>query len=180
MTRAAMYNEVGGPEVLFVTEVEDPSPDARKVLVAVEAAGLNPYDAKARGGFIPSDAPFPRRIGSDFAGTVIAVGEGAAYADGTPVSVGDAVMGRAAGAIADQVVANAAEIARRPEGLAVEVAGGLHVAGLTAVSCLATVPVDEDEPLGRAPPTCAVAVAAATAAATTTATMDTWPEKESC
>ena len=145
MTRAAMYNEVGGPEVLFVTEVEDPSPGARKVLVAVEAAGLNPYDAKARGGFIPSDAPFPRRIGGDFAGTVIAVGEGAAYADGTPVSVGDAVMGRAAGAIADQVVANAAEIARRPEGLAVEVAGGLHVAGLTAVSCLATVPVDEDD-----------------------------------
>ena len=92
-----MYNEVGGPEVLFVTEVEDPSSGARKVLVAVEAAGLNPYDAKARGGFIPSDAPFPRRIGGDFAGTVIAVGEGAAYADGTPVSVGDAVMGRAAG-----------------------------------------------------------------------------------
>ena len=55
-----MYNEVGGPEVLFVTEVEDPSPDARKVLVAVEAAGLNPYDAKARGGFIPSDAPFTK------------------------------------------------------------------------------------------------------------------------
>lgn len=140
-----MYNETGGPDVLFVTEVQEASPGAGKVLVAVEAAGLNPYDAKARSGFIPSTAPFPRRIGGDFAGSVIAVGEGAAYTDGTPVSVGDAVMGRASGAVAEQVIANAAEIALRPEALAVEVAGGLHVAGLTAVSCLATVPVGADD-----------------------------------
>lgn len=140
-----MYNEAGGPEVLFVSEVEEPSPGAGKVLVAVEAAGLNPYDAKARSGVIPSDAPFPRRIGGDFAGSVIAVGEGASYTDGAPVSVGDAVMGRAAGAVAEQVIARAAEIAQRPEALPVEVAGGLHVAGLTAVSCLATVPVGEGD-----------------------------------
>ncbi|GAA2952693.1 NADP-dependent oxidoreductase [Microbacterium schleiferi] len=140
-----MYNEAGGPEVLFVSEVEEPSPGAGKVLVAVEAAGLNPYDAKARSGVIPSDAPFPRRIGGDFAGSVLAVGEGASYTDGTPVSVGDAVMGRAAGAVAEQVIARAVEIAQRPEALAVEVAGGLHVAGLTAVSCLATVPVGEGD-----------------------------------
>ncbi len=140
-----MYNEAGGPEVLFVSEVEEPSPGAGKVLVAVEAAGLNPYDAKARSGVIPSDAPFPRRIGGDFAGSVIAVGAGASYTDGAPVSVGDAVMGRAAGAVAEQVIARAAEIAQRPEALAVEVAGGLHVAGLTAVSCLATVPVGEGD-----------------------------------
>jgi len=140
-----MYNEAGGPEVLFVSEVEEPSPGAGKVLVAVEAAGLNPYDAKARSGVIPADAPFPRRIGGDFAGSVIAVGEGASYTDGAPVSVGDAVMGRAAGAVAEQVIARAAEIAQRPEALAVEVAGGLHVAGLTAVSCLATVPVGEGD-----------------------------------
>ncbi|MEF2255788.1 NADP-dependent oxidoreductase [Microbacterium schleiferi] len=145
MSRAAMYNEAGGPEVLFVSEVEEPSPGAGKVLVAVEAAGLNPYDAKARSGVIPSDAPFPRRIGGDFAGSVLAVGEGASYTDGTPVSVGDAVMGRAAGAVAEQVIARAVEIAQRPEALAVEVAGGLHVAGLTAVSCLATVPVGEGD-----------------------------------
>lgn len=140
-----MYNEAGGPDVLFVSEVEEPSPAAGKVLIAVEAAGLNPYDAKARSGVIPSDAPFPRRIGGDFAGSVIAVGEGAAYTDGSPVSVGDAVMGRAAGAVAEQVVARTAEIAPRPDALAVEVAGGLHVAGLTAVSCLATVPVGDGD-----------------------------------
>ncbi|MFO4987291.1 NADP-dependent oxidoreductase, partial [Salmonella enterica subsp. enterica serovar 1,4,[5],12:i:-] len=55
------------------------------------------------------------------------------------------VMGRAAGAVAEQVIARAVEIAQRPEALAVEVAGGLHVAGLTAVSCLATVPVGEGD-----------------------------------
>lgn len=145
MTRAALYDEVGGPEVLYVADVDTGDPGPGKVVVAVSAAGLNPYDAKVRRGFNPSDAPFPRRIGGDVAGTVTAVGEGASYADGTPVTVGDAVMGRAAGAIAEHVVATAAELARRPDALPIEVAGALHVAGLTAVSCLATVPVGEGD-----------------------------------
>ncbi len=94
-----------------------------------------------RSGAIASRAAFPRRIGGDLAGTVLAVGDGAAYADGAPIAVGDEVLGRAAGAIAEQVSAAASDLARRPDSLDVAVAGGLHVAGLTAVSVLATVPV---------------------------------------
>lgn len=104
-----------------------------------------PADAKQRIGFIPSDAPFPRRIGSDVAGTVIDVGEGAVYGDGTPVQVGDEIFGRAAGSAAEVAVAEAKSIARRPAGLPVEVAGSLNVAGLTAVSVLTTVPIDADD-----------------------------------
>lgn len=143
MSRVALYDEVGGPEVLYLGEIEDPTPAAGKLLIAVEAAGLNPFDAKVRSGIIPSDAPFPRRIGGDVAGTVVEVGAGAAYSDGTSVSIGDAVMGRAAGAIGERVLVDAAQVARRPQGLPIEQAGALHVAGLTAVSCLATVPVGE-------------------------------------
>ena len=40
-----MYNEAGGPEVLFVSEVEEPSPGAGKVLVAVEAVSRR-FDAE--------------------------------------------------------------------------------------------------------------------------------------
>lgn len=141
MSRAALYDTTGGPEVLYVGEVAETDPAPGKVAIRVRAAGLNPFDAKQRGGFIPSDAPFPRRIGGDVAGTVVAVGEGAVYADGTPIAVGDEVMGRAAGSIAERVIGSAAELARRPAGLPVEVAGGLWVAGLTAVSCLTTVPI---------------------------------------
>ncbi|WP_084125942.1 NADP-dependent oxidoreductase [Demequina sp. NBRC 110054] len=141
MTLAAVYDEIGTPDVLHLTEVQDPSPGPGEVLVRVRAAGINPYDGKVRRGFIPSDAPFPRRIGSDVAGTVEAVGEGAAYWDGTAVAVGDEVLGSAAGSVAERVLAKGSSLTRRPAELPVEVAGGLWVAGLTAVSCLATVPV---------------------------------------
>jgi len=141
MSRAALYDVTGGPEVLYVGEVEDRAPGSGEVAIRVRAAGLNPFDAKLRSGFIPSDAPFPRRLGSDLAGTVEAVGDGATYWDGTPVAVGDEVLGRGPGSIAERVVTTTDVLARRPEALDVVVAGGLHVAGLTAVSCLATVPV---------------------------------------
>ncbi|MFT4212067.1 MAG: NADP-dependent oxidoreductase [Microbacterium sp.] len=145
MSRAALYDRTGGPEVLYVGEVADVQPQPGHVLLRVRAAGLNPFDSKMRAGFIPSDAPFPRRIGGDVAGTVAAVGDGSVYGDGTAIQVGDEVFGRAGGAIAERVVASASELAKRPEALPVEVAGGMWVAGLTAVSCLATIPIGEDD-----------------------------------
>lgn len=141
MSRAALYDRTGGPEVLYVGEVGDPDPAAGEVAVRVRAAGLNPFDAKLRSGFIPSDAPFPRRTGADLAGTVEAVGEGATYWDGTAIAVGDEVLGRGAGAVAQRVISGADGLARRPEGVSPEVGAALHVPGLTAVSCLVTVPV---------------------------------------
>lgn len=145
MSRAALHDIVGGPEVVAIRDVEDPSPGAGQAAVRVHAAGLNPFDAKARSGFISLPTPFPRRIGSDLAGTVEAVGPGAVYWDGTAVSVGDEVLGRAPGAVAERVIAAAPELTRRPDALPVDVAGGLWVAGLTAVSCLVTVPVGNDD-----------------------------------
>jgi NADPH:quinone reductase-like Zn-dependent oxidoreductase len=142
MSRAALYDRTGAPDVLYVGEVADPEPGPDHVAVRVHAAGLNPFDSKVRSGFIPSEAPFPRRIGSDLAGTVEAAGEGAVYWDGSPIRVGDDVLGRGPGAIAERVIATASGLARRPDGLPVEVAGGLNVAALTALSCRVTVPVD--------------------------------------
>ena len=147
MTKAAMYDEVGGPEVLYVGDVELGDLGEGEVRVRVEAAGINPFDSKVISGFIPIEAPFPRRVGSDFAGTVEQVSEGATYWDGTPVEVGDPVLGRASDSVATHAVASASGITRRPEGLPVEVAGGLNVAGLTAVSCLEDVPVSEGDTL---------------------------------
>lgn len=141
MTRAAVYDETGGPDVLRVTEVPDPEPGPGQVAVRVHAAGLNPYDAKVRSGAIPSSEPFPRRIGADLAGTVAAVGRGASYWDGTPVRVGDEVLGSGAGSVAECAIASAANLTRRPPEVPVEIAGSLNVPGLTAVSCLRTVPV---------------------------------------
>ncbi|WOP20090.1 NADP-dependent oxidoreductase [Raineyella sp. LH-20] len=147
MSRAALYDRLGDPDVLFIGEVDDPAPGHGEVAVHVRAAGLNPIDAKLRSGFARSDAPFPRRIGFDLAGTVDAVGDGATYWDGTPVAVGDEVLGRGEGSVAERVVTSASAVVRRPETVPVEVAGGLDIAGLTAVSCLATVPVGAGDTL---------------------------------
>nr|NLD41442.1 NADP-dependent oxidoreductase [Actinomycetales bacterium] len=127
--------------MLHLAEVPVPEPGPGMVAVRVRAAGLNPYDAKVRDGFIASDAPFPRRIGADLAGTVEAVGADATYWDGTPVAVGDEVLGSGAGAVAELALAAASNLALRPPAVAAEVAGGLKVPGLTAVSCLRTLPL---------------------------------------
>lgn len=147
MSKAAVYDTTGGPGVLHVSEVSDPAPGPDQVALRVHAAGLNPFDGKMRSGFIPSDAPFPRRIGSDVAGTVEAVGAEARYWDGTPVAVGDEVLGSASGSVAERAIAAAGNLTRRPAGLPVAVAGGLNVAGLTAISLHATVAVGAGDTL---------------------------------
>lgn len=147
MNKAAFYDQVGGPEVLYVGEAKEQELAANQVLLQVQAAGLNPYDAKVREGAIPSKAAFPRRIGSDVAGVVEVVGDDALYWDGTAIQEGDRVMGRAAGSVAQFAVATDAGLARQPEGLSNEVAGALNVAALTAVSCLIDVPVGPEDTL---------------------------------
>ncbi len=145
MSRAALYDRHGGPDVLYVGEATDPGPGRGEVAIRVRAAGLNPFDTKMRSGSVSSDRPFPRRVGSDLAGTVEATGAEASYWDGKPVKVGDEVLGSGSGAVAERSIASAAALTRRPDGLSLEVAAGLNVPGLTAVSCLATVPVEQGD-----------------------------------
>ncbi len=145
MSKAALYNETGGPEVLYVSEVEVTRPGPEQVTVSVEAAGINPYDDKVRSGFIPSRAEFPRRTGSDLAGTVTAVGSGAVYWDGSAVLIGDRVLGSGSGSVATEALANAQKLARMPAGLDPRVGAGLPVPGLTATAILDAVPVGEGD-----------------------------------
>lgn len=151
MSRAVIYNQTGGPQVLriveqAVSELERELEERPgKVIVRVRAAGLNPYDDKMRAGTIPSSASFPRRIGADLAGTVEQVGQGAVYWDGSPIQEGDEVLGSGAGSLAEHALASACTLVRRPSALPVEVAGSLNVAGLTALSCLTSVPITESD-----------------------------------
>jgi NADPH:quinone reductase-like Zn-dependent oxidoreductase len=128
--RAAVYAEAGNPaEVLSVTEVEEPHAAPGQVRVAVRAAGVNPIDWKTVTGMMgpPSGPTVP---GIDAAGLVDEVGEGV-----TGVQVGDAVFGHATGGSAAEYAVLSAW-AHKPEGASFEVAGGLPVAGETAVRVL--------------------------------------------
>jgi NADPH:quinone reductase-like Zn-dependent oxidoreductase len=129
--RAVLYDEFGGVDVLRVAEVPVPEPGPDEVLVQVAAAGINPGEAYVREGRYAQRWPstFPSGQGSDFAGTVGALGPGVGS-----VAVGDEVFGwtdlRASQA--EYVVVPARQVIAKPAELAWEQAGALHVVGATA------------------------------------------------
>jgi NADPH:quinone reductase-like Zn-dependent oxidoreductase len=128
--RAVRYHEAGGPEVLQLEEVERPDPGPGEVLVEVEAASVNPVDAKFRAWGVPS---MPKTTGSDFAGTVAAAGAGTDYA------AGDRVFGTglhtdrfSGGSFADYAVAPTDLLAALPESVTFAEGAAVALVGVTA------------------------------------------------
>lgn len=73
--KALQYRQFGGPEVLELTDVPDPEPGPRDVIVEVAYTALNHLDVVQRNGWytLPSFS-LPHISGMDVAGTVVAVG----------------------------------------------------------------------------------------------------------
>jgi NADPH:quinone reductase len=101
-----------------------------EVIVAVEAAGVNPSDVKAATGLMPY-AVFPRTPGRDFAGRVI---------DGPTGWIGRSVFGtsgdlgiRRDGTHASHLVVEAAALLEKPDGISMEEAAGVGVPFVTAI-----------------------------------------------
>ena len=122
MPQAVRFDQYGGIDVLHVVEVDRPVPGAGQVLVAVQAAGINPGEAKIRMGLMAQRWPatFPSGQGSDLAGIVDELGDGV-----TGFAVGDEVLGwtdnRASQAAF--VVVDAAHLVPKPAGVSWEAAG---------------------------------------------------------
>lgn len=137
MSRVLGFGGHGGPEVQEFFDRPDPDPGPGEVLVRVDAAGVNPLDHLLRSGLVTGldgGRPFPRVLGVEAAGTVLALGE-----DVDGLAVGDAVFGLAltgGGTYAGTTVLSAANTARIPAGLSAAVAATLPVAGTTAVDAL--------------------------------------------
>ena len=72
--QAVRIHEDGGPEVLVLEEVADPSPGPGDVLIRLRASALNHLDVWIRKG-LPS-VPKPRILGADGAGVVESLGAG--------------------------------------------------------------------------------------------------------
>ncbi|GAA5051186.1 NADP-dependent oxidoreductase [Nocardia callitridis] len=137
MGQAWGFGRYGGPEVQEFFDRSDPTPGRGEVLIRVEVAGVNPLDHMLRSGLVPGldgGRPFPRVLGMEAAGTVLALGE-----DVDGLEVGDAVFGFAftgGGTYAETTVLSAPNTARIPVGLSATVAATLPVAGTTAVDAL--------------------------------------------
>jgi NADPH2:quinone reductase len=70
--RAVVVHEQGGPEVLEVVQLPEPSPGPGEVRVDVRAAGVNFLDIQQRSGAYRMRTPFP--AGNEGAGVISAVG----------------------------------------------------------------------------------------------------------
>ena len=139
-----MATAFGGPESLAFEELDLPAPGPREVRLAVRAIGVNPYDVKMYAG--PGDpARLPLRLGSEAAGVVTAVGEGAAD-DRGPLAVGDEVIAfRAPGAYATDLLLADTALTRKPASLAWPEAAVLLLSGATAVHTLTRTAVGEGD-----------------------------------
>jgi NADPH:quinone reductase-like Zn-dependent oxidoreductase len=123
------------PELLELPEPASPGPG--ELLIEVQAAGIGPWDAFVGAGGWDVGLRPPAALGVEGTGIVAAVGENVGG-----IATGEAVLGHEAplpggsGFWAEQVLVDASHVARRPAGMSPVVAGGLPVAGLTAMQAL--------------------------------------------
>ncbi|WP_063014716.1 NADP-dependent oxidoreductase [Nocardia nova] len=138
MAQAVKFDRYGDIDVLEVREVPDPQPGPGQVAVEVAAVGINPGEAKIRNGSLHElwPATFPEGEGTDFAGRIVALGDGV-----SGIAVGDEVLGFSdkRSSHATRVVVPAQQVTPKPVGLSWEVAGSLYVAGTTAFAAVRAV-----------------------------------------
>jgi NADPH2:quinone reductase len=131
---AAAIDRYGGPEVLTVRALPVPPVGPREVLIALDTAGVGPWDLKIREGKIPPRKPrFPLVLGVDGAGLVMTVGSRVRR-----FKVGDRVYSYnwanpKGGFYAEHVVVPADKIGGVPKSLDLEHAGAIATTGLTAL-----------------------------------------------
>lgn len=128
--RAVITSGAGGPDVLSVSDVPDPTPGPGELVLDVAAAGLNRADLLQRQGFYPPPPGASDIIGMECSGTVSAVGEGV---EGW--SVGDRACALlAGGGYAAKVAVPAGQVMPVPEGIDLVAAAALPEVACTVWS----------------------------------------------
>jgi len=130
--RAVVCRELGPPERLQVADVPAPAPGPGEVLVDVHGCGVNFPDTLMIQGRYQVRPELPFSPGSEVAGTVAALGDGA-----EGVAVGDRVMGVLGwGGFAEQVAAPARTLVTVPDGVDLITASGFTMAYGTSYHAL--------------------------------------------
>lgn len=131
--RAVVLREKGGPEVLTIEQVPDPTPGPDEVVVDIAHTALNRADMLQRMGLYPD--PRDREIeipGLEYAGVVAAVGSEVAN-----LAVGDRVMGiEAGGCYAEKVATHSRQAIPIPANVPLADAAAIAEVFLTAWDAL--------------------------------------------
>ena len=130
--RAVVHAGAGGPDVLAIREIDDPSPGPRQVRVRVRASALNRADILQRQGRYHAPPGWPAEVpGLEYAGEIESAGAGSRWA------AGDRVMGIAGGgAHAELLVVPEDEVLPIPAALDFGEAAAVPEAFLTAFDAL--------------------------------------------
>ncbi|MET8182479.1 NADP-dependent oxidoreductase [Streptomyces sp. NPDC005336] len=124
-------------EVALLELPEPSSPEAGQILVAVEAAGVGPWDELLNGAGWDVGLRPPAALGVEGAGKVLAMGAGVTgFAVGDRVLAHEAPLPGGSGFWAERVLINADHTAACPPGLDAAHAAALPVNGLTALQAL--------------------------------------------
>jgi NADPH2:quinone reductase len=129
--RAAAFDRYGGPEVLHTETLPVPRPGPDQVLIRLYSAGIGVWDPYVRSGEVElGPKRFPRIIGNDGAGEVVAVGDAVRR-----FREGDRVYAYSfdGGFYAEFVAVGEDDVAPIPQGLSPEEAGALGADGVTAL-----------------------------------------------
>ena len=124
--QAIQVSQVGGPEVLTLTDLPVPSPKPNEALVEIKAAGVNFIDVYFREGRYPTQLPFIN--GQEAAGVVVQTGS-----EVINVQRGDRVAYTGAlGSYAQYATAPASRLVKIPDELDFEQAAAAMLQGMTA------------------------------------------------
>jgi len=132
--QAAWYEAIGSAEeVLYVGEIDSPSPMEGEVLVEIKASGVNPSDVKTRAG-ARGELQFPRIIPhSDGGGMIVEVGKGVSEDRiGERVWIWNGAFGRAYGTCAEQMALSSSQAVAMSEDVSFETAACLGIPASTA------------------------------------------------
>jgi NADPH:quinone reductase-like Zn-dependent oxidoreductase len=144
--RAAAMDHFGPPRVVHTVTLPVPRLGKKDVLVRVSTAGVGTWDPSlVDGSFEGVPTQFPRVVGSDGAGTVVAIGESVSR-----FRIDDRVYGwgfgnRKGGFFAEYAAIPERNLAIVPDSISFEQAGALAVAGITALQGLEHVDLDEGD-----------------------------------
>lgn len=124
--KSVRIHSFGGPEVLRVEDIPQPSPKPGEAVVKVEAAGVNFIDIYHRTGIYNNQLPLA--LGQEGAGVVTSVGDGV-----TDVKVGDRVAWtNILGSYAEFNVVPAARLVKLPSGVTFKQGAAIMLQGMTA------------------------------------------------
>jgi len=131
--KAIRVHAFGGPEVLQLDDIDEPSPGPGEVVVRVHAAGVNPADTYMRTGTYRIVPDLPYIPGGDAGGVIDAVGPGVdGFAVGDRVFAGAALGFDFTGCYAEKVKRPAKHVLQIPDSVSFAEASAFGVSYPTA------------------------------------------------